>query len=235
MSIQIMAILYQILKIQGELATSLYNLTRGQALTQGRNYITMDDLHPAIKVALSTASQERIAVLDLLVAKKGVVTVSTIAYALSMSKSTALKTMTELEAVGISDLETVFVGGNETKQIVLRKNFTWLYEEEFLRLKGNYSPVDRSRYNTKYLEDPKIEVFWTKFQELELASENGYVKEIQLKDKLLTETNGIFVGPIDIEIFLKKMVQKGELLLGIVGYSRKDVDIPSTENTNETE
>jgi DNA-binding transcriptional ArsR family regulator len=216
-------------------ATSLYNLTRGHALTQGRNYITVNDLHLAIKVALSTASQERIAVLDLLVAKKGVVTISTIANALSMSKSTALKTMTELEAVGIADIETAEVGGNKTKRIVMRKNFTWLYEEEFLRLKGDYSPVDRSRYNVKYQEDTKVEAFWIKFQELELASENGYVKEIQLKDKLLTETNGIFVGPIDIEIFLKKMVQKGELLLGIVGYSRKDVDIPSAENANETE
>jgi hypothetical protein len=75
-------------------ATSLYNLTRGQVLTQGRKYITIEDLHLAIKVTLSTASQERIAVLDVLLAKGGMATITTIANALSMSKSTALKTMT---------------------------------------------------------------------------------------------------------------------------------------------
>ena len=51
--------------------------------------------------------------------------------------------MTELAAVGIADLETVSVGGNETKQIRLQNEFNWLYEEEFLKLRGNYSPVDR--------------------------------------------------------------------------------------------
>jgi hypothetical protein len=86
-------------------ATSLYNLTRGRALTRGRNYITTEDLHLAIKVTLSTASQERIAVFDVLLAKKGEATLTTIAKALSISKSTALKTMTELAAVGIADLE----------------------------------------------------------------------------------------------------------------------------------
>ena len=40
-------------------AASLYNLTRGHALIRGRNHITLDDLHLAIRVALSTASQER--------------------------------------------------------------------------------------------------------------------------------------------------------------------------------
>jgi hypothetical protein len=50
----------------GRAATSLYNLTRGHVLTHGRNYITMNDLYLAVKVALSTASQERVALFDVL-------------------------------------------------------------------------------------------------------------------------------------------------------------------------
>jgi hypothetical protein len=205
-------------------ATSLYNLTRGCALKVGRNYIAIEDIHIAIKVALSTASQERIAVLDLLLKKKGgPITVSTIANALSMSKSTALKIMTELKAVGIAELETVSIGRNDTKQIQLQNEFRWLYDEEFLKLRGDYSPVDRSKYDLKYQKDPKIEAFWNKFGELEQASGSGVVEEKKLKEKLLNETSGIFVGEIDVEISIKKMIQSGEICHGLQGYSRTNV------------
>lgn len=210
-------------------ATSLYNLTRGCALKLGGNYIKIDDIHLAIKVALSTASQERVAVLDLLVAKKGVVTVSTVADALSMSKSTALKTMTELAAVGIADLETVSIGGNNTKQIQLQNEFEWLYGEEFLNLRSNYSPVDRSKYNLKYQKDPKIETFWNKFEELEQASGSGIVEDKKLREILLNKTSGVFIGPIEIDILVKKMVQSGEISLGIQGYVRGNVKTTSDD------
>ena len=193
-------------------ATSLYNLTRGCALKLGRNYVTIGDVQLAIKVALSTASQERVAVLDLLVAKKGIVTVSTIASVLSMSKSTALKTMTELAAVGIADLETVLIVSNDTKQIRLRDEFKWLCGEEFLKLRGNYSPIDRSRFNiVKYQNDSKIDAFWDKFEELERASGDGIVEDNKLKEKLLHETSGVFTGPIEIEILIRKILQSGEI------------------------
>ena len=191
----------------------------------------MDDVHLATKVALSTGSQERIAVLDVLAAKKGKATVSVISDALSMSKSTALKTMTELEAIGIAEMETVSISSNETKQIIIRKNFTWLYEDEFLRLKGDYSPVDRSRYDIiRYQKDPKVEAILIKFGELEQASENGIVEENKLKEKLLNETLGIFVGEIDVEISIKKMIQAGEICHGIQGYSRGNAKTTSEED-----
>ena len=215
-------------------ATSLYNLTRGCALKLGRFYITIEDIHLAIKVALSTASQERIAVLDLLIKKKGgAITISTIANALSMSKSTALKTMTELEAVGIAALETVSVGGNDTKQIQLQNEFNWLYQEEFLKLRGDYSPVDQSKYDMEYLKDPKIEAFWSKYGELEVASGNGIVDDKKLNE-LLNESSGIFTGPIEIEILIKKMIQSGEICHGIQGYSRgKSKTISDNEGAKE--
>ena len=206
-------------------------MTRGCALKLGRNYITIEDIHIAIKVALSTASQERIAVLDLLLKKKGgAITVSTIANALSMSKSTALKTMTELEAVGIADLDTVSVEGNNTKQIRLQNEFKWLCEEEFLKLRGDYSPVDQSKYDIEYQKEPKIEAFWSKYGELERASGDGIVEEKKLNEKLLNETSGIFVGPIEIEILIEKMIQSGEICRGIQGLCKKDARTASNES-----
>lgn len=214
--------------------TSFYNLARGCALKLGRNYISIEDIHIAIKVALSTASQERIAVLNLLLKKKGgAVTVSTIANALSMSKSTALKTMTELKAVGIAELETVSLGGNDTQQIRLQNEFKWIYEDEFLKLRGNYSPVDQSKYNIEYRQDPKEEAFWNKFEELEQASDNGIVEEKKLKDKLLNETFGVFVGDIDVGILIKKMIQPGEICHSIQGYIRRDTKTTTSDKNAE--
>ena len=92
-------------------------------MTRGRNYIILDDLHLAIKVALTTGSRERIAVFDFLVSKKGVATYSSIANALTMSKSTALKYMTELAAVGLVKLEDVVISGNPTQRIRLLQTF----------------------------------------------------------------------------------------------------------------
>ena len=212
-------------------ATSLYNLTRGYAWTQGRNYITIEDLHLALKVTLSTGSQERISVLDLLLEKKGQATVATVANSLSMSKSTALKTMTELTAVGIADLETVLVGGNDTKQIRLQNGFKWLYGKEFLKLRGYYSPVDRSKYNSMYQSDHTIVlVFWNKFSELEQVSENGIVEDNKLRETLLSETSGVFIGPIQIDILIKKMIQTGEIHHGIQGYSRGNTKTTTTSD-----
>jgi hypothetical protein len=59
--------------------TQLYNLTRGHALSGGRNYITLDDIPLTIKVVLSTASIERVTIFDLLLAYKGTMTTTQIA------------------------------------------------------------------------------------------------------------------------------------------------------------
>ena len=130
--------------------TQLYNLARGQALLIGRNYITMEDIPIAVKVVLSTASIERIAVMDLLLAKGGHITLSQIAKTLSMSKSTALKTMTELAALKMVDKDDDFeVEFNNTKEIRLRPEFEGLLSEEFAKLREGFSPIDNSEYNNE--------------------------------------------------------------------------------------
>ncbi|HEY9388009.1 MAG TPA: hypothetical protein VIP70_13290 [Nitrososphaeraceae archaeon] len=77
-------------------ATQLYNLARGHALYQGRNYVTKEDISLIIKVVLSTGPVERVSILDKLIADDGDLTTSQIIGALSISPQTARKTMIEL-------------------------------------------------------------------------------------------------------------------------------------------
>lgn len=89
----------------------LVNLSRGHALSQGRNYITMQDVPLIIKVVLSSAASiARVTIFDLLLASGGKLTTSKIEEFLNVSKPTALRTMTELKALGLVDMsETVEV------------------------------------------------------------------------------------------------------------------------------
>ena len=63
--------------------TQLYNLARGHALVYCRNYINLDDVAICAKVVLSTASIERVAVMDILLKNEGK------AYLVTNSKSTS--------------------------------------------------------------------------------------------------------------------------------------------------
>jgi hypothetical protein len=129
--------------------TQLYNLARAHALLLGRNYITIEDIPISIKVALSTASIERVAVMDLLLYKGGRLTLSKIAKSLTMSKSTALKTMTELSALKVVDMKDVEAEYNMTKEITLKSEFIWLLSEEFNKLRDEFTPVDNSDYDNE--------------------------------------------------------------------------------------
>jgi DNA-binding transcriptional ArsR family regulator len=159
--------------------TQLYNLARGHALLIGRNYITLEDVPITVKVALSTASIERVATFDILLAKSGRVTLSKIAKALSMSKSTALKTMTELAALELVDLEDVTFEFNSTKQMTLKEEFNWLLTDKFAELREGFAPVDNSKYADEEEKGPmsyKEKIFWQRFDEVEKQTVDGIVE-----------------------------------------------------------
>ena len=63
-------------EIPSRAITQLYNLARGHALSKGRRYVTLDDIPIVIQTALSTATMERVRILDILVANKGTLTTS---------------------------------------------------------------------------------------------------------------------------------------------------------------
>ena len=130
--------------------TQLRNLARGGALSKGRNYITVDDIPMVIKVVMSTASIERVTIFDLLLAHRGKMTTSQIAASLNISNHTAHRTMTELKALGLVEMEKesdghAAVAHNSEFRITLDSMFIWFLDEEFLQLREGFFPLDNSK------------------------------------------------------------------------------------------
>ena len=112
----------------------LTNLARGHALSQGRNYITLDDIPLIISVVLSTASKERVTIFDFLLAHDGKLTASEISMSLNMSAPTARRTMLELWVLRLVDKDNPD-DNSSVKEISLKPEFKWFMSEEFTRLR----------------------------------------------------------------------------------------------------
>jgi len=100
-----------------------------------------------IKVVLSTASIERVTIFDLLLAYKGTMTTTQIADSLNMSKPTALKTMTQLKALGL--VEMTDGDSNIPATITLVPQFNWVFDKQFLELRNGFVPSDNSEHMQK--------------------------------------------------------------------------------------
>jgi predicted transcriptional regulator len=114
----------------------LKNLARGLALLEGRNYITMDDVTMIIKTAMDTAQIERVSMLHLLIANNGKLSADEILDYLNVSKPTALRTMAELEAIGlvnISETTEHDTAGRPSKLMVLNPRFDWFLEDKLIK------------------------------------------------------------------------------------------------------
>ncbi len=133
--------------------TQLYNLARGHALSQGREYITIaDDLPLIVKVVLSgAASIERVKVLDLLLSGRidSKYTADDIANTIGTSIKTAKRTMAEFKALGLVDLDELGNVGEPLLQIRLKSGFSWFFSDEFRQLKGDYMPGDFKEFLVK--------------------------------------------------------------------------------------
>ena len=119
--------------------TQLMNLAKGHAISQGRNFITKEDVSIVIKVVLSTASIERVAVFDLLLAHGGKLQTPVIEESLNVTSSTALRTMTEFKAIGLVD-SNKNNGSSHVNEITLKPEFDWFLTTEFRDLRDNYKP-----------------------------------------------------------------------------------------------
>ena len=137
-----------IIEERGRAVTQLYNLARGHALSQGRNFITIEDISLVIKVVLSTASIERVKVFDLLLESRGHLSTSQITKGLTISKPTARRTMAEFKGLGIVNIlgELEDDGNyqqlydNTEKTMALKPEFKWFLSEEFRKLREGYTP-----------------------------------------------------------------------------------------------
>jgi predicted DNA-binding transcriptional regulator len=121
--------------------TQLRNLARGHALSLGRNYITIEDIPIVIKTVFSTASLERVRIFELLLESKGKLTTSEIVESFNISDDTAVRTMTELQAIGLVNVGSVqgTHGGEPQKQIKLVDKFDWFLGPEFILLRDSNS------------------------------------------------------------------------------------------------
>ena len=127
----------------------LYNLARGHALKEGRNYITPEDISLIIQVVLSTASIERVTLFDLLIANNGNMTTSQITKLLNVTPHTAHRTMTELKALELVEETTQGEQQNSEKQITLKPVFDWFVSEEFRLLRQGFTPEDNKESKSK--------------------------------------------------------------------------------------
>jgi hypothetical protein len=119
--------------------TQLTNLARGHALSQGRNFIIKEDVLTVVKVVLSTASIERVAVFDLLLAHGGKLQTPVIEESLNVASPTALRTMAEFKAIGLVD-SNKNTGSSHVIEISLKPEFNWFLTPEFRRLRDGYKP-----------------------------------------------------------------------------------------------
>lgn len=141
--------------------TLLRNLACGHALSQGRNHVTVDDMPLVIKVALSSASLERVKIFELLLKHEGTLSTSNITDELNVSRNTALRTMAEMKATGLVDLSEG--GYTEATTITLKDDFSWFKSPEFKSLRGsvtkNRGDVETGSTSTQsYIKKNKLNI-----------------------------------------------------------------------------
>ena len=120
----------------------LLNIARGRAILYGRNQICFEDLPLIVDITLSSCPEDRGKIIRALIRQSNqTLTTKEICGLLRVSEKTALKSMEQLEILGlitISTEETIDVGRPE-KIIEINKDFEWLKEASFVRL---FSQID---------------------------------------------------------------------------------------------
>ncbi len=114
-----------------------YNLARGHAVVQGRNYLTLEDIKPVISLALQSADSIRTLLFNNLLKRGGVMKTTQVEQVLNCSKPTALKEMQTLKILGlctISDEPLSGYQGNAEKELVLNEEYRWFTSEEYKNL-----------------------------------------------------------------------------------------------------
>jgi hypothetical protein len=140
-------------------AQQLYNLARGHALSQGREYVTVDDDLPLIvKVVLSgAASIERVKVINALLEKTdgNYLNAGELAEMNRTSENTAKRVMAEFRALGLADVINIGEEDRPLWQMRLHSDLSWFLTDEFKKLKEDYMPGDFSKFIIKKRQHKK--------------------------------------------------------------------------------
>ncbi|MBP6084779.1 hypothetical protein KA517_00880 [Candidatus Gracilibacteria bacterium] len=109
----------------------LYNLARGHAACDSRNYITQDDLKVVLAVAYSSAPPQRVKVFKALLKHGGKLSTNLLRGEINCSQPTAIEEMKALAVLKVA----YFTGGydedtNQEREITLHDNFRWFLTDE---------------------------------------------------------------------------------------------------------
>jgi|CXWL01.1.fsa_nt_gi hypothetical protein len=117
---------------------AFYNFARGHAVACERGRINDEDVAFVLKVALSSASLERIKFFDLLIRFNGEISTEEAEDELGFSKPTVLKTMKIFEYLEIAKQKSpeIYKVGNPERIIKLKEEFSWFLSPRFKKLKG---------------------------------------------------------------------------------------------------
>jgi hypothetical protein len=119
----------------------LYNITRAHAFeVHGRDYITEDDLIIPIRMALSAANRNRVSVIRAILTAKDtegtpykVLDTNWLASATKLTRLPLQKTLEELQALGLIDIDPNKDSDNES-YFRLKLELEWVYEDSFQKL-----------------------------------------------------------------------------------------------------
>lgn len=167
--------------------TALSNLARGHALLNGRNYITLEDVPIVIKTALDSAQIERVSMFNLLLAHGGELTTSQILDSLNVTRKTALRTVVELKAISMVDIEEFHEPGqnNISKKIVLNPNLAWLVTDSVIT---KFFPHTTSFFSKIQEEKKIVGCIWEDCGNHE-SSEYQNKKDVNISQKVCTKNH----------------------------------------------
>ena len=113
------------------LGSYFYDICRGSATTNGRNFITEEEIPILFKVALDSMPTERRKLFRYLLEKEGELCTEDIEEKLKCSKKVALKIAKAFEILGVVDLDSRLSDepGRPERKIKLKKEFRWLLEQ----------------------------------------------------------------------------------------------------------
>ena len=145
----------------------------------------MDDVPIVVKTVLSTAIIDRVGLLRLLISNNGeALTTGKVMSSLRVARKTALRSMTELHVIGLVDMVDDTTGDRYKKHITLKKEFEWLLDKDFKKLREGFEPVDNREFMVTKEKDStpnpspnsrsnlpfsigQISIFWRVFNQLE--------------------------------------------------------------------
>ena len=199
--------------------TALSNLARGRALLNGRNYITLEDVPIVVKTAMDSAQIERVSMFNLLIAHCGKLTTTQILQSLNVARKTVLRTMTELKAIGLIDIEDFHEPGqnNISKRMVLNPRLEWMLTDSVItkffphtKAKEKESVrVEEQQEEKEQDEEDITSIFWSVFERLENGNGGTKIVNHKMLHEALVSSGRFYVG--DATQIIDDMVRAGSL------------------------